>query len=676
MEEKSFFYRYCIIFPEEYLKIVNYFIEILKQNNFDIQSFTENKNIYLCLSQTNEKMFLITAEKLRIRKKTNILNPELNELPLPKEIIELEKEEPFRVKEKDKFIPDKHYEELYDTLLNKNQENQKRFGLDIFTEIEMLSIEKTILRNIIIPNIEELKKLIDEIKPELKINENEYLIEKNSLYKTLLSTKIIKDHFPLHISNFSEKIIRKTIYSIYCPYTLIRSYFNEQVALYFAWFDYYTRFLLIPSIFNCLVYISNKIFSIKNTSFIYAMLMSIWINIFIIFWNRKTQELKIKWNNYTEEYDRENRREEFKGEWSKSLITGEFEIHFSKTKRFIKYIDSFIISIPILFLAILLNIISLNLIGSIKDEDNSIFHIKFLSDLTKENQIFEKGTFYSNCISFLQPMFISSLNSLYNSISLKTTEMENHKVKSTFDNSLIYKRFCFEFINNFYNIFYLAFIVKDIEATISTLKGLFYFSEIQRLVSQTLIPSIEKFIFENVYLILFFKGGDEDKFLLGKEIDKEEVLRQEKLIEYNTYNDYLPIIIEFGYLTLFSEFFPFASLILFFSNFIELKSDIISIGFNLRRPQFIRKRNIGAWENIINVISVLSIISNLIFSYYFSSYVYKYKYDILVNFTIWEHAIVILIIILRFSFSNTPYWVKIFLLRRDYKEKHKNIKED
>ena len=70
-------------------------------------------------------------------------------------------------------------------------------------------------------------------------------------------------------------------------------------------------------------------------------------------------------------------------------------------------------------------------------------------------------------------MFISSLNSLYNSISLKTTEMENHKVKSTFDNSLIYKRFCFEFINNFYNIFYLAFIVKDIEATISTLKGLF-----------------------------------------------------------------------------------------------------------------------------------------------------------------------------------------------------------
>ena len=32
-------------------------------------------------------MFLITKEKLRIRKKTNILNPELNELPLPKEII-------------------------------------------------------------------------------------------------------------------------------------------------------------------------------------------------------------------------------------------------------------------------------------------------------------------------------------------------------------------------------------------------------------------------------------------------------------------------------------------------------------------------------------------------------------------------------------------------------------
>ena len=29
----------------------------------------------------------------------------------------------------------------------------------------MFSIEKNILRNIIIPNVEELKKIIDEIKP-------------------------------------------------------------------------------------------------------------------------------------------------------------------------------------------------------------------------------------------------------------------------------------------------------------------------------------------------------------------------------------------------------------------------------------------------------------------------------------------------------------------------------
>ena len=54
MEEKSFFYRYCIIISENYLKICNLFIELLKKNNFDVQSFTDNKKIYLCLSQTNE----------------------------------------------------------------------------------------------------------------------------------------------------------------------------------------------------------------------------------------------------------------------------------------------------------------------------------------------------------------------------------------------------------------------------------------------------------------------------------------------------------------------------------------------------------------------------------------------------------------------------------------------
>lgn len=672
MEEKSFFYRYCIIIPENYLKICNLFIELLKKNNFDVQSFTDNKKIYLCLSQTNEENIFKMAEKLHLYKKTNLTEPKIEKLNLPKQIIELEKEKPFKYNEKEIFIPDKNYEELYDINKKNDQEKQKRFGLGIFTEIEMLHLEKNILYSIQIENKEELLNLIDEIKPDLKIKENKHLIEKTSIYKSLLNIKIISDHFPLHISNFSEKIMKKIVYNLNCSYPLIRSYFNEEVALYFAWCDFYTKFLLIPSIISFFLYTLNFFFQIiKNVNFIYAMLMSLWINFFIIFWNRKTQELKIEWHNYTEEYNRENRRREFKGEWSRSLITGKYELHYSKTKRFIHYIDSFIISVPILFLAILVNIICLNITGIINEMDNSIFHIRFLSNLTKKGQIFEKGHFFSNFISVLQPLFISSLNSLYNKVSLKTTEMENHKVKSTFDNSLIYKRFIFEFINNYYNIVYLAFVIKDLEATTNTLKNLFYFNEISRLIIQTIIPVILKFIFSNNYFNQTLKGGNENKLILGKEIDKEEILRQENFLEYNTYNDYLPIIIEFGYLTLFSECFPYASFILFFANFLEIKSDIMTIGYNLRRPEYIRKRNIGAWEYIINVISAFSIVTNLIFSYIFNtSHLHNDKFDTLLDFTIWEHAIIILIILCRFSFSNIPYWVKIYMLRKEYKEKN------
>lgn len=37
------------------------------------------------------------------------------------------------------------------------------------------------------------------------------------------------------------------------PINLIRKYFGEQISIYFAWLGYYTKSLVIPSIFGILV---------------------------------------------------------------------------------------------------------------------------------------------------------------------------------------------------------------------------------------------------------------------------------------------------------------------------------------------------------------------------------------------------------------------------------------
>ena len=108
MEERSFFYRYCIIIPDKYSKISDYFESILKENSFDIQTIVNKNNRYICLSQKDEKKMLKMAELLKIKKiysnknnlEENKIETEDMDVDLPKQIKEIEKEHSFIQKKK------------------------------------------------------------------------------------------------------------------------------------------------------------------------------------------------------------------------------------------------------------------------------------------------------------------------------------------------------------------------------------------------------------------------------------------------------------------------------------------------------------------------------------------------------------------------------------------------
>ena len=168
MEERSFYYRYCIIIPEIYSKISDYFESILKENSFDIQSFVNKNKRYICLSQKDEQKMLKVAELLRIKKiyinKNNHKEKETEDIELPKEIVEIEKECLFISSEKDNFVPQEVFNELYSIDKKNKENNKKRYGLGLFTESEMLLIEKTILERIPVPDIDKILELINETK--------------------------------------------------------------------------------------------------------------------------------------------------------------------------------------------------------------------------------------------------------------------------------------------------------------------------------------------------------------------------------------------------------------------------------------------------------------------------------------------------------------------------------
>ena len=77
----------------------------------------------------------------------------------------------------------------------------------------------------------------------------------------------------------------------------IKNYYGEKVGLYYAWMSYYTAWLMIPAIGGLALTIYQIVIADVDTIFttLYALLVSIWVTIFIERWKRKSAEISLKW---------------------------------------------------------------------------------------------------------------------------------------------------------------------------------------------------------------------------------------------------------------------------------------------------------------------------------------------------------------------------------------------
>lgn len=172
-----------------------------------------------------------------------------------------------------------------------------------------------------------------------------------------------------------------------------------------------------------------------------------------------------------------------------------------------------------------------------------------------------------------------------------------------------------------------------------------------------------------------FVKGDKELLKVGKDINSKEVIQQLENEEYETFDDYLEIVLEFAYMVLFAEAFPLAPLFILIVNNIELRSDIFKLTTVFKRPEYFRKRNIGSWHLIIQIISTLSVFTNLLFTMTYSEesmFGYtkaSFGASQTLKFFVLEHLVFIVIILLRVCISSTSSWVKLFLERREYQAK-------
>lgn len=115
-----------------------------------------------------------------------------------------------------------------------------------------------------------------------------------------------------------KQFFRESLYSQFSELSSIKNYFGEKTGFYFAFLSYYTSWLIIPAILGLALTIYQRVESV-DTIFtgLYAILVCIWVTVFIERWKRKSAEISLKWGvlQYNQNIVKEVRDEFFGDEY-------------------------------------------------------------------------------------------------------------------------------------------------------------------------------------------------------------------------------------------------------------------------------------------------------------------------------------------------------------------------
>ncbi|XP_032296824.1 anoctamin-2 [Coturnix japonica] len=245
------------------------------------------------------------------------------------------------------------------------------------------------------------------------------------------------------------------------------------------------------------------------------------------------------------------------------------------------------------------------------------------------------------------------LDEIYGAVAKWLTEIEVPKTEKTFEERLILKAFLLKFVNSYAPIFYVAFFKGRFVGRPGHYVYVFegYRMEecapggcLMELCIQLSIIMLGKQLIQNN---LFEIGIPKLKKLIRKM--KDERTEPKKMdtsqpkdpqqwdLDYTLEPftgltpEYMEMIIQFGFVTLFVASFPLAPLFALLNNIIEVRLDAKKFVTELRRPDTVRAKDIGIWYNILSGIGKLSVIINAfviaVTSDFIPRLMYQYTYS-------------------------------------------------
>lgn len=246
-----------------------------------------------------------------------------------------------------------------------------------------------------------------------------------------------------------QQLFKESMSFQFSELSTIKNYFGEKVGFYYAYMSYYTAWLVIPAALGLALTIYQFQGNNVNTIFssLYALLVCIWVTIFIERWKRKSAEICLKWgvSDILLQNSGETRlmRDEFFGYEYFSHVT------YSTEKKNFQGKKAILFMLVSIFIQILL-------IGA----TIGVFFANLqLRETVSANPTIEK--FKSTIIGVINGVVIAIIDFLYSTIATYFVNIENHKYHDSYEKSYVYKIFIFKFINTNLSLFYTAFSEQD-----------------------------------------------------------------------------------------------------------------------------------------------------------------------------------------------------------------------
>uniref|UniRef100_A0A3Q3IXK5 Anoctamin n=1 Tax=Monopterus albus TaxID=43700 RepID=A0A3Q3IXK5_MONAL len=480
-----------------------------------------------------------------------------------------------------------------------------------------------------------------------------------------------------------------------CVCALVRNYFGEKVALYYLWLGWYTYLLIPPALIGMIVFLYGlaffnssplikevceadtvmcplcdkrcKVWKLSDTctyakvsllfdndgTVFFAMVMAVWATLFLAFWKRHRASYVCEWkvSDWCEEEE----------ELILQIVNN---VNCEPKKYKHSYLRSTVVLICILLIIGLTHALV-------------VFRVIAAELLAKGS--WEFLSTYSNIGAmmlgaFLHYIIITVMTRVQRSkciVAMKLCEIEETRSFAATEKSFTVKMFTFQFFTYFSSLFYVAFFLGRINGHPGgyvRIAGKWRLEEchpsgcLTDLFIQMAIIMILKQTISNVFE---FTGPwlkrqrtqrlqrkcahcylkDESEAKNGAELCDNCKLRDwlsnyrlSDVDSFSLFNEFLEMVIQFSFTTIFVAAFPLAPLLALINNVIEIRLDAIKMVTLERRLVPKKTNDIGVWTDVLEAIGVLAVIANGLVIGVSSDFIprllYRYHYGPCANGTV------------------------------------------